>query len=64
MKKIKFTLLSVVAVLFLFSCSSDDNAGGVDTSNLLGKWYFYSVTDNGIEELYDHDGSPQCGGLY
>lgn len=64
MKKIKFTLLSVFTVLFLFSCSSDDNGGSIDTQKLLGKWYFYSLTENGEEELYDHDGSPQCGEDY
>ncbi len=37
MKNIKFTLLSVFTVLFLFSCSSDDNGGGIDTNLLLGK---------------------------
>lgn len=64
MKKIKFTLLSVFAVMFLFSCSSDDDNKGIDTTKLLGKWYYYSITDNGVEELYDHDGSPQCGEDY
>lgn len=47
MKKIKFTLLSVFAVLFLVSCSSDDNEGGIDTNLVLGKWYKHSFTLNG-----------------
>ncbi len=54
MKKIKFTLLSVFAVMFLFSCSSDDDKG-IDTGKLLGKWYIYSITENGIEDLYEND---------
>lgn len=47
MKKIKFTLLSVFAVLFLVSCSSDDNENGIDTTLILGKWYKHSVIHNG-----------------
>lgn len=54
MKKIKFTLLSLLSVLFLFSCSSDDDKG-IDTSKLLGKWYIYSITENGTENLYEND---------
>lgn len=64
MKNIKFTLLSVFTVLFLFSCSSDDNGGGIDKSKILGKWYYFSHTENGIEELHDHDGFPLCGEDY
>ena len=41
--------------MFLFSCSSDDNGGSIDTQKLLGKWYFYSVTENGVEHLYEND---------
>lgn len=55
MKNIKFTLLSVFTVLFLFSCSSDDNGGGIDTNLLLGKWYIYSFVENDEEELHQNE---------
>ena len=62
MKKIKFTLLSVFTVLFLFSCSSDDNGGSIDTQKLLGKWYFHSQTVGGTSFPYnDHE---DCGKDY
>ncbi len=55
MKKI----LSVFTVLFLFSCSSDDNGGSIDMQEILGRWHIYSIAENGgEEELFNHE--PQC----
>lgn len=61
MKKIKFTLLSVFAVLFLVSCGSDDN-GGIDTSKLLGKWYYHSFVVEGM--TYPYNDHEDCGKDY
>lgn len=58
MKKIKFLLLSVFAVLFFVSCSSDDNESGIDTTLILGKWYKHSVIHNG--ETYPVQQHEDC----
>ncbi len=45
-------LIGLGLALALFSSCSDDDSS-VNMDNLIGKWYYVSVTANGETELYD-----------
>lgn len=50
-------ILGLVLVMFLSTCSSDDNGSrAINANNLIGKWYLKGGTVNGgAFENYNHD---------
>ena len=52
MKKSIYLLTTIFTLLFITSCSSDDDKGSV---SILGKWYIHSFIYEGETELHENE---------